>query len=111
MQPSLQRVKGPIEHLAGQKLDLKLISGSGIKLRMAMVSLETGTLKYTTESGSILLDGEVPDPSIQPQPGLILEGMLASAAIPGIFKMRKIGSENFVDGGIRAGAQRRNLSK
>src|SRR6516162_1536959 len=37
--------------------------------------------------------------------------MLASAAIRDIFKMRKIGSENFVDGGIRAGAQRRNLRK
>jgi predicted acylesterase/phospholipase RssA len=91
----------PIESLARQKLDLNLISGSGIKLRMAMVSLETGTLKYTTESGSILLDGEVPDPSVQPQLGLILDGMLASAAIPGFFKMRKIGNENFVDGGIR----------
>jgi hypothetical protein len=91
----------PIENLARQRLSLNLIGGSGIKLRMAMVSLETGALKYTTESGSVLLDGEVPDPSIQPQLGLIFDGMLASAAIPGFFKMRKIGNENFVDGGIR----------
>jgi hypothetical protein len=91
----------PIETLSRQKLSLDLISGSGIKLRMATVSLETGTLKYATESGTILLDGEVPDPSIQPQLGLIFDGMLASAAIPGFFKMRKIGNENFVDGGIR----------
>src|SRR5262249_24441252 len=91
----------PIEGLARRKLSLDLISGSGIKLRMAMVSLETGTLKYTTESGAVLLDGEVPDPSIQPQAGLIFDGMLASAAIPGDVRMRKIGNENFVDGGIR----------
>jgi predicted acylesterase/phospholipase RssA len=91
----------PIENLARQRLSLNLISGSGIKLRMAMVSLETGALKYTTESGSVLLDGEAPDPSIQPQLSLIFDGMLASAAIPGFFKMRKIGNENFVDGGIR----------
>jgi NTE family protein len=91
----------PIEALARQKLRLDLIGGSGIKLRMAMVSLETGALKYTTESGAILLDGEVPDPSIQPQPGLVFDGMLASAAVPGSFRMRKIGNENFVDGGIR----------
>jgi predicted acylesterase/phospholipase RssA len=91
----------PLETLARQKLRPDLIGGSGIKLRMAMVSLETGALKYTTESGSILLNGEVPDPSVQPQPGLIIDGMLASAAIPGFFKMRKIGNENFVDGGIR----------
>jgi len=91
----------PIENLARQRLSLNLIGGSGIKLRMAMVSLETGALKYTTESGSVLLDGEAPDPSIQPQLSLIFDGMLASAAIPGFFKMRKIGNENFVDGGIR----------
>jgi hypothetical protein len=84
----------PIENLARQRLSLNLISGSGIKLRMAMVSLETGALKYTTESGSVLLDGEVPDPSIQPQLSLIFDGMLASAAIPGFFKMRKIANEN-----------------
>jgi predicted acylesterase/phospholipase RssA len=29
--------------------------------------------------------------------------MLASAAIPGFFKMRKIGNENFVDGSLFAG--------
>ena len=91
----------PIETLARQRLSLDLIGGSGISLRMAMVSLESGTLKYTTESGAVFLDGEVPDPSIQPQLGLIFDGMLASAAIPGFFKMRKIGNENFVDGGIR----------
>ena len=91
----------PLETLANQKLNLNLIGGSGIKLRMAMVSLESGALKYTTQSGAVLLDGEVPDPSIQPQLSLIIDGMLASAAIPGFFKMRKIGNENFVDGGIR----------
>ena len=91
----------PIEGLARRRLSLDLISGSDIKLRMAMVSLETGTLKYTTESGTVLLDGEVPDPSIQPQLSLIFDGMLASAALPGDFRMRKIGNENFVDGGIR----------
>jgi hypothetical protein len=91
----------PIETLARQKINLDLVGGSGIKLRMAMVSLETGTLKYTTESGTVLLDGQMPDPSIQPQLGLIIDGILASAAIPGFFKMRKIGNENFVDGGIR----------
>jgi len=54
----------PIEALAHQMLDLNLIGGSGIKLRMAMASLETGALKYTTESGSVLRDGEVPDTSV-----------------------------------------------
>jgi predicted acylesterase/phospholipase RssA len=91
----------PIESLARQRLNPALIGGSGIKLRMATVSLESGTLKYATESGAIVLDGEMPDPSVQPQPGLIFDGMLGSAAIPGFFKMRKIGNENFVDGGIR----------
>jgi hypothetical protein len=91
----------PIEALARQRLNLALIGGSGIKLRMAMVSLETGALKYTTESGAVLLDGEVPDPSVKPQSGLVIDGLVASAAIPGFFRMRKIGNENFVDGGIR----------
>ena len=68
---------------------------------MAMVSLESGALKYTTESGAVLLDGELSDPSIPPQLGLIIDGMLASTAIPGFFRMRKIGTDNYVDGGIR----------
>src|SRR6266446_1913887 len=66
-----------------------------------MVSLESGALKYTTESGAVLLDGELSDPSIPPQLGLIIDGMLASTAIPGFFRMRKIGTDNYVDGGIR----------
>src|SRR5258707_1247767 len=102
MQPSSRRAKGhprrrtgvqrTAEHLAPKyELSFRYVrEGSGIKLRMAMVSLESGALKYTTESGAVLLDGELSDPSIPPQLGLIIDGMLASTAIPGFFRMRKI---------------------
>jgi hypothetical protein len=62
--------------------------GMEIGIRNQKLSLETGALKYTTESGSVLLDGEVPDPSIQPQLSLIFDGMLASAAGSGFSRAR-----------------------
>jgi predicted patatin/cPLA2 family phospholipase len=48
LQPIIDKLAEP------SKLDLNKVRRSGIKLRLAIVSLESGTLRYVTESGLLL---------------------------------------------------------
>ncbi|WP_200961597.1 patatin-like phospholipase family protein [Paenibacillus sp. Soil522] len=153
------------------KLDLNKVRQSGITLRLAAVALESGALRYVTETGVVLerdnmtplmapppdiapecrsLANEIDDRKEErtrlqadlhhasgseraeilaqikeinerineldvklnqckidnpPQPGplrvSLIQGTLASAAIPFAFPPVKLGSENYVDGGVR----------
>jgi NTE family protein len=168
----------PIAQLLERVVDPAKVAASGIKLRLATVSLEMGHLRYVTETGAIVArDGKTPvraswAPSsdtvtpacrklsldweearraverlqkqlhdtgeehgaegkaelieaihtaeavaaekrlamiacIQKQGGLrpvtvpLLQGVIASAAIPGIFEPQAIGGETYTDGGVR----------
>jgi len=80
------------------------VSNSGIKLRLATVSLESGELRYVTEKGRVIAKN--PITGVQGdftggQPVSLVDGVLASADIPGIFLPIKLNIENYVDGGIR----------
>ncbi len=73
-------------------------AASGAVLRIAMVALESGELRYMTEQGRIVdrdnepIDDEAHDLTI---------GVLASCAIPAVFRPVPIGDETYVDGGAR----------
>jgi predicted acylesterase/phospholipase RssA len=91
----------PIEALARAKITGDLVQSSGIKLRMAVVALESGRLLYVTEQGRLIDDPAKPsDDSSSPEVDLV-SGMLASAAIPAIFRPQWLAGEFCVDGGVR----------
>ncbi|OLD00657.1 MAG: hypothetical protein AUI89_06235 [Gemmatimonadetes bacterium 13_1_40CM_3_65_8] len=77
----------------------------GNRLRLAMVGLGTGKLRYLTETGSIVeRDGLTP--AHDRETGFeirstYLTGMLASSSIPAIFPPVVIADDAYVDGGIR----------
>lgn len=72
---------------------------SGVTVRISMVGLESGELRYMTETGEMVDRENTPLPDI-PRADLSL-GVLASCAIPGVFAPVRIGDEWYVDGGTR----------
>ncbi|WP_296137953.1 patatin-like phospholipase family protein [uncultured Tessaracoccus sp.] len=74
------------------------VASSGMRLRVAMVALESGELRYMTEQGTIVdRDNQLWDDTGY---DLVL-GLLASCAIPGVFRAVPIDDETYVDGGTR----------
>ncbi len=74
------------------------VAASGMVLRIAMVALESGQLRYMTERGSLVdRDNAAFDDAARD----LAVGVLASCAIPAVFRPVPIGSETYVDGGAR----------
>lgn len=88
----------PIRRLLAVHLHPERIASSGIRLRIGAVSLESGELRYISETGA--LHGRDDTPLALPPVG-ILDGVLASAAIPVVFPPVRLGDEHYVDGGVR----------
>jgi len=82
----------PIRQKLTFSLSADKVAHSGIKLRLAMVSLESGKLRFVDESGQFTDDRTQVN---------LMDAVIASSSIPFIFPPQQLGSENFVDGGIR----------
>lgn len=74
------------------------VAESGMTLRVAMVSLETGELRYMTETGQMVSRWNEPFDDTRRNLSL---GILASCSIPAVFRPVPIGGETYVDGGAR----------
>lgn len=90
--PVLRRLLEP------QFFDPARVAASGNRLRVAMVALESGALRYMTERG--LLVDRANQPFDDEGHDLTL-GLLASCSIPGVFRAVPIADETYVDGGTR----------
>lgn len=88
----------PVQALIERELDERRLRASGIALRMGVVSLESGRLRYVTETGA-LHDRE--DRPTDHAPISLADGILASASIPVAFPPVLLGDEHYVDGGAR----------
>lgn len=92
---------GPIVDrlLDPEVFDPARVATSGVALRVAVVGLESGELRHVTETGR-LVDREnepVPDEPVVD----LAEAIRASCAIPAVFPPVRLGSEHYVDGGVR----------
>jgi NTE family protein len=80
-------------------LDISKVQSSGIKLRFAAVSLDSGKLRYITESGNLIeRDGKT---AVSPTPIPLIDGVMASASEPVVFEPVQLLNETYVDGGCR----------
>lgn len=78
--------------------DQESVRRTGNTLRMAMVALESGELRFMREDGRLTdRDGHVFDDQRYP----LATGVLASCAIPAVFRPVRLGTETYVDGGVR----------
>ncbi|MHB1064416.1 MAG: patatin-like phospholipase family protein [Georgenia sp.] len=75
------------------------VSASGVTLRIAVVGLESGELRYVTETGGLVDRDNVPVPGAAPVP--LVRAILASCSIPTVFAPVRLGEEFYVDGGVR----------
>jgi NTE family protein len=89
---------GPIKELMVDELHPDRILASGIRLRLGTVSLESGELRYVTESGAL---HDRHDQPIGLAPVALADGVIASASIPVVFPPVRLGDEHYVDGGAR----------
>lgn len=74
------------------------VATSGITLRIAVVGLESGELRYVTESGALLDRQGRP---LEEGPVDLVAAVRASCAIPAVLPPVRLGDEHYVDGGVR----------
>ncbi len=91
---------GPVlaQLLRRDVFDPDLVAASGVTLRIAMVALESGQLRFMREDGRLV---DRTDRPIDAQRHGLTLGVLASCAIPAVFRPVPIGDETYVDGGAR----------
>ncbi|HVC14102.1 MAG TPA: patatin-like phospholipase family protein [Acidimicrobiales bacterium] len=82
-------------------VDPALVARPGLDLRLAVVALGAGVLRYVTENGTIV-DGDAVTPVPGPAGGPVslIEGVIASASVPMIFPPRPLAGDAYVDGGV-----------
>jgi predicted acylesterase/phospholipase RssA len=82
-------------------VDQALIARPGLELRLAVVALRAGVLRYVTEAGAIVEeDARTPAPGAAAGPVDLVEGALASASVPLVFPPRHLADDDYVDGGV-----------
>ncbi len=111
LKPYLNRIKGlcdqqPLINLINTNLNEDRIASSGIYLRVATVARDKGILRYVNEYGDL----ESPDGRIlikgrfnggEPDAPSVIDGVIASAAIPLVFQPKRIAGVEYWDGAIR----------
>lgn len=79
--------------------DAERLAASPVTLRVALVALESGELRYVTNVGAFTDRENVPLPELGEVD--VVEAIRASCAIPGVFPPVPLAGENYVDGGVR----------
>lgn len=79
--------------------DRERLARSSVALRIAVVGLESGELRYLTNHGAFRDREDRPLPELEQVD--VAEGIRASCAIPGVFPPVPLGRELYVDGGVR----------
>ena len=82
-------------------VDLELVHRPGLQLRLAVIALRAGVLRYVTEDGTIVEeDARTPAPGPAAGPVDVVDGALASASVPLVFPPRHLADDDYVDGGV-----------
>lgn len=91
----------PIERTMRSKLSATQAAPK-IPLRLVSASLETGQLILVDERGQVRQRGPNPPGNAGAAPTTdVVDGAIASAAMPGIFRARRLGDHMCVDGGVK----------
>lgn len=92
---------GPVVQrlLAPEVFDPLRLSASSVTLRISVVGLESGQLRYVTGQGELR---DVEDRPLEVPTVDFVDAVTASCAIPGVFPPVELEGEHYVDGGIRA---------
>ena len=98
MEPLAASLRG--ERFAGiQAINEPRVAASGNTLRLVTTALSAGVPRYVTETGEMVERDSRTIHAGAGTPGVV-EGMLASSAVPGLFPPRQIGDDAYTDGGV-----------
>lgn len=75
------------------------LARSALDLRIAVVSLESGELRYIDQNGRLRDRSDAVLPDLGPVG--MFEAVLASCSIPGVFPPVPLAGEHYIDGGVR----------
>jgi hypothetical protein len=100
---------GPIREQLEHNVDVEAIGAAGTLMRLVSIALEDGYRQYVTEDGDLIRVSPVHRQRHRLEGGdlknLLIDGALASAAIPGVFPPVVLQSRGMtftsVDGGVR----------
>jgi predicted acylesterase/phospholipase RssA len=81
-------------------VDPSLVARPGLQFRMAVTALRSGRTRYITEAGVVVEDDAVTPSAEHTEPVDLIEGVLTSASAPLIFPSRRLGDQDYADGGI-----------
>ncbi len=79
-------------------VDPALVARPGLQLRLANTALKERETHYVTQDGRLVgPDAMTPIPGVE---GIdVIDGVIASASVPGVFPPRPLGNDTYVDGG------------
>lgn len=82
-------------------VDTRLVARPGVELRLAVVALGAGALRFVTQDG-LIVEGDActPVPGDAGGPVDLVDGVLASASVPLLFPPRPLAGDAYVDGGV-----------
>lgn len=82
-------------------IDAALVRQPGLELRLAVVALGAGVLRYVAGDGSIFAgDAVTPVDGVAGGPVDLIDGVIASASVPMIFPPHPMAGDAYVDGGV-----------
>ncbi len=82
-------------------IDPALVARPGLELRLAVVALSAGVLRYVTGDGRIVAsDAVTPVPGPAGGPVDVVDGVIASSSVPMIFPPHPMAGDAYVDGGV-----------
>ncbi|MCB0914687.1 MAG: patatin-like phospholipase family protein [Actinobacteria bacterium] len=99
LDPLADALRGAAPDGGIEGVDETLVARPGLTLRLTVTPLKAGVPRYVTQDGTMCeSDSRTPhDPAGTPG---VIEGVLASASVPVVFRPREIGDDVYVDGGV-----------
>jgi predicted acylesterase/phospholipase RssA len=82
-------------------IDPSLVAREGLELRLATTNVRDRVTHYVTQDGS-LVGPDARTPIAEAGGFDLIDGLIASASVPGVFPPRVLGSAEYVDGGVLA---------
>lgn len=82
-------------------IDPDLVARDGLDLRLATTHVRDRVTHYVTEDAG-LIGPDARTPIGDPGAFDLIDGLIASASVPGVFPPRLLGGEEYVDGGVLA---------
>ena len=96
--PFEEAIRGRRDDVGIATIDPALVARPGLELRLAITALRERQTHYVTQAGVLVgPDARTPLPGADDVD--VIDGVIASASVPGVFPPRSVGGDHYVDGG------------